>query len=103
MPLKALSFSQRNPQPDQRPAAGDRGYDYRWQRLSKSYRQAYPLCHVPTCNQPTAVVDHIIPIILAPDRRLDWENLRSCCSHHHNLITANFRTTGRNELPAGAE
>lgn len=45
------------------------------------------------------VADHIVPIAVDPSRRLDLDNGRGVCDHHHALITDNFKRTGVNELP----
>jgi 5-methylcytosine-specific restriction endonuclease McrA len=100
MPVKALSHRQRHPLPEARPSAQARGYCHRWAKLRLAFLQENPVCFVPGCNKAATVADHVEPIAVAPARRLDWNNLRPCCNDHHNVITANFRTTGRNELPA---
>lgn len=45
------------------------------------------------------MVDHRVPISVDPSRRLDPTNLRSCCDHCHQKVTANFRVNGVNEMP----
>ena len=80
-----------------RGSATARGYDGQWRRLRKVHLTANPLCH--NCGNFATIVDHIVPVVIAPERRLDRSNLRSCCVECHNQITTNFRTTGVNELP----
>lgn len=63
-----------------------RGYTPRWDRISRSYRKAHPLCE--DCLEegettPADLVHHIVP--LAQGGPLDdWNNLRSLCQPHHN-------------------
>lgn len=57
-----------------------------WVNLRNAYRQAYPLCS--ECNKkgivtPMNVVDHIRPISQG-GAKLDWNNLQSLCTPHHN-------------------
>jgi 5-methylcytosine-specific restriction enzyme A len=44
---------------------------------------------------PATVVDHIVPIADAPDRRLDWTNLRSMAKPCHDAYTARTPGWGR--------
>ena len=64
-----------------------RGYDAAWQRLRLAFLAVNPLCRMCQAKgQVTAasVVDHVVPIRLAPERRLDWSNLQSLCKPHHD-------------------
>jgi 5-methylcytosine-specific restriction protein A len=57
-----------------------------WRRLRAAYKQQNPLCTVcfrKGIYKPATVVDHIIPI-KAGGEPLDWDNLQSLCTHHHN-------------------
>jgi len=68
-----------------------RGYGYDWQKLSKAYRVAHPMCSL--CldkGKITAVehVHHIVPIRVDRSRRLDWDNLMSLCEPCHKEIEA---------------
>lgn len=51
----------------QRGSSAQRGYGYRWQKASKAYLRAHPLCQCPDCLEgkkqlkPSQVVDHILP------------------------------------------
>jgi 5-methylcytosine-specific restriction endonuclease McrA len=80
-----------------RGSASARGYDRDWAALRASWLTEHPTCH--NCGRLAVIVDHRVPIQVDPSRRLDRTNLRSCCVDCHNKITANFRTTGVNELP----
>ena len=60
-----------------------------WQRLSARYRKAHPLCR--RCGRKAELVDHVIEIRKAPERKLDWLNLQSLCSACHNEKTAAFK------------
>ena len=71
---------------DDRRSAQARGYDSKWTALSKRYRQANPLCEQHLARDefvPVALVDHIVPVHVAPDRRMDTSNLQSLCRDCH--------------------
>ncbi|NBS69248.1 HNH endonuclease [bacterium] len=80
--------------PDSRQAIGSRharGYDSVWTRYSKLYLRQHPLCR--SCEQlgrttVASLVDHIIPLRLRPDLRLDPENLQPLCRSCHAVKTA---------------
>ena len=70
----------------------ERGYNSRWQKVSKAFLKAHPLCV--RCQAEgryvkATVVDHIIPH--KGDRRLFWdrENWQPLCKHHHDKKTMN--------------
>lgn len=56
----------------------ERGYGYRWQKASKGFLRAHPLCQCPDCGEgrirvlPSSVVDHIIPH--RGDMALFWDS-----------------------------
>lgn len=83
---------------DRRPTAAKRGYDARWSRLRRAHLEEHPFCV--KCTAFGEIVDHIVPIADAPDRRLDPDNLRTLCVPCHNTITGNLRKTGVNEMPS---
>jgi 5-methylcytosine-specific restriction protein A len=69
-----------------------RGYDGQWQvvRVQAMKRDQY-LCQ--QCKRDGRVtlaadVDHIVPITVAYDRRLDLSNLQCLCRQHHQQKTA---------------
>jgi 5-methylcytosine-specific restriction endonuclease McrA len=77
-------------------------YDTTWKRLSRLFRDQHPLCALcleKGIVQAAEAVDHIIPIAVRPDLRLDTTNLRALCFVCHNRCTRNYQQTGRNELP----
>lgn len=65
---------------------------------SKTWRsiRAIKLMENPLCEEcernglltPAYAVDHITPLIEAPDLALDYENLQSLCLAHHSQKTA---------------
>lgn len=62
-------------------------YDHRWRRLADRFHRDHPLCA--ECERrgwpvPGAVVDHIVPVLDAPERRLDETNLQALCASCHN-------------------
>jgi 5-methylcytosine-specific restriction endonuclease McrA len=72
-----------------RPNASARGYDSDWRELRAQHLAAHPWCEF--CLKlgqrvPAKDVDHIVPIALAPHRRLDPSNLQSLCKHHHSAV-----------------
>jgi 5-methylcytosine-specific restriction endonuclease McrA len=38
--------------------------------------------------QQAREIDHVIPVRVAPERRLDADNLQSLCWSHHRIKTA---------------
>ena len=76
--------------PEETRPAGKRGYGSRWQRLSKEYLQAHPLCVQCQKNghyTRATVVDHIIPH--RGDRKLFWDpdNWQALCKPCHDRKT----------------
>ena len=71
-----------------RGSARERGYDRDWEKLRDKHRvKAEGLCQECLRRgyiEPLAVSDHIIPIRLRPDLRLDENNLDALCTIHHN-------------------
>ncbi len=65
-----------------RPSAAKRGYDNSWRTLRAKHLVAHPYCV--RCGARAIVADHIIPVRIAPHRRLDPTNLQSLCTHHHS-------------------
>ena len=68
-----------------------RGYDSVWTRYAKLYLKQNPLCRM--CEQASrttlaSLVDHIIPLRLRPDLRLDPANLQPLCRSCHAVKTA---------------
>jgi len=76
----------------------ERGYTARWDRVSKMFRRANPLCK--RCEEtgrttPAEEVDHIIPVKERPDLQFDVTNLQSLCKRHHAIKTRNDRARKR--------
>ncbi|HVJ09280.1 MAG TPA: HNH endonuclease signature motif containing protein [Acidisarcina sp.] len=75
---------------DQRPTAAQRGYGARWQRVSKAYLAAHPLCvgEHGEVEVAASCVDHIIPH--RGDMRLFWDssNWQPLCHRCHSRKTA---------------
>ena len=73
----------------------ERGYDHDWQRvrLEALKRDCY-LCQMCLAQQrvtPAKDVDHIQPISVRPDLRLELSNLQSLCRSCHGLKTLTER------------
>jgi len=91
MPTAPLTHKQRMPKPkDGRPTAAQRGYGYRWQKASKIYLRANPLCV--ECLRDGIIeaaecVDHIVPH--KGEYKLFWNrnNWASKCIPCHNRKT----------------
>lgn len=73
-----------------------RGYDYRWDRVSRLYRRRRPLCEMCAAEGVTTPVDlvhHIVP----PEKggpMYAFSNLMSVCTTHHAQIHAEAGTRG---------
>ena len=75
--------------PPRRGKTAERGYDSRWQRISRLYRRLHPECQWPDCDELAECVDHIRPFHGMNDPlRTDMDNLQSLCWHHHSVKTA---------------
>lgn len=61
-----------------RGTARQRGYDTTWARYSRRRLHQFPFCV--RCGRLAEVTDHIVPIRLAPERRLDPTNHQSLCA-----------------------
>lgn len=76
--------------PEEVRSAASRGYNRAWQKASKQYLTAHPLC-VKCLEQgqfrKATVVDHIIPH--RGDEKLFWdrENWQALCKEHHDRKT----------------
>jgi 5-methylcytosine-specific restriction enzyme A len=71
-----------------RPSAADRGYDHHWRDLRIKFLAENPWCSEPDCRQLATDVDHVIAVKVAPEKRLDPDNLRAYCKQHHSAKTA---------------
>lgn len=71
----------------ERPGPRRRGYDHDWQRLRARHLKDFPSCAVRGCNRKGEHVDHVLPVKLCPERRLDPLNLQSLCRVHHDLLS----------------
>ena len=108
MPTKSKSYAQKYREAHPRDVtmydrrrgnASCRGYDHQWQLFRLAWLSAHPTCAL--CGRIAVLVDHIRPIT-AGGRVLDPNNVRSLDRRCHDLVTANYRRTGINELPQGA-
>jgi 5-methylcytosine-specific restriction protein A len=86
-----------------------RDYDRAWQKLRLMFLAEHPLCQCPDCDDgrirmtAAEVVDHIEPIVDAPHRRLEWDNLRSMakiCHDKHTASTVGYGRRSRGDTPA---
>ena len=62
-------------------------YGWRWDKLSKRYREIHPLCQ--DCEDhgrvtPCTEVHHIVPILQDKSKKYDWNNLVALCKFCHN-------------------
>ena len=75
----------------------DKPYDRVWRRLRLAVLSADPLCAYCAREGRTTlarVVDHIVPVRLAPHRRLDPSNLQPLCTRCHVSIKAREERVG---------
>ncbi|TWU03060.1 HNH endonuclease [Symmachiella macrocystis] len=76
---------------ERRGTPAQRGYDERWRKVRRIHIKRHPYCE--DClddgvvNTRNLEVDHVIPIDVRPDLRLDLDNLRTRCRRHHKLKT----------------
>ena len=93
MPTAPRIHRARPPQPrqDRRASAAERGYDSTWADFAETIRQRDKyLCQ--RCKQmgylrPANTVDHIVPLHVAPHRRLDESNCQTLCRPCHAVKT----------------
>lgn len=79
----------------------DRGYDVRWDRMSRSFRRSNPWCYF--CQQerpeedwqPTAVTDHVLPAREFPKLRYVRTNWCPLCQYHHDSTKAQLEAYAR--------
>jgi 5-methylcytosine-specific restriction enzyme A len=61
-----------------------------WKKLRSAYRRENPFCEI-CANEGRETlaqqVDHRVPLREAPDRALEWSNLRSLCMSCHSRRT----------------
>jgi 5-methylcytosine-specific restriction protein A len=84
-----------------RPSFRQRGYDARWDRLSKRFRRSHPTC---PCGQPSQVVHHLDGLGPTGPRGYDESNLQALCKQCHDRITGSevggFATQPKRQRPA---
>lgn len=91
----------------QRGSSTERGYGYRWQKASKAFLRAHPLCQCDDCKEgekrllPSQVVDHRIPH--RGDMKLFWdsENWQAMHKVCHDRKTAREDGGFRGARPGG--
>lgn len=79
---------------DRRGSSSARGYDSRWERVRRMKLQQSPICERCAEEGRTTLaydVHHIVPIRLAPELRLDLDNLKSVCRMCHALLEKEVR------------
>jgi 5-methylcytosine-specific restriction endonuclease McrA len=83
----------------------ERGYGADWRRLRDWHLRRNPLCRLCLLDDRVVAasdVDHIVAVTLAPERRLDPDNLQSLCHPHHMQKEAEVRKRRRNGESAPA-
>lgn len=73
-----------------RGSSRERGYDSDWEKVRKQFAAENPICVMCEREGRTALVeevDHIIPVKVRPDLRLDPSNLQSLCKSCHQKKT----------------
>ena len=97
---KAKAAQPKQRAPDLRPNSGARGYGKDWQRLRAKVISEEPLCRLCLKGsqsqrprvEPAVEVDHIQPVTLAPELRLERSNLMPLCKSCHRRKTIMERT-----------
>ena len=84
--LTDSKYCEKHKQPD-RPSASKRGYNGKWQRLSKIYLRKHPMCMQQGRYVPATVVDHIIPHRNNPVLMWDENNWQALCKRCHDRKT----------------
>lgn len=87
-------FAERKEHDAKRGSAHQRGYGARWQKASKAWLRAHPLCACPDCDSgrkrvtPAVLVDHRVPH--RGDMKLFWDssNWQSMAKACHDRKTA---------------
>lgn len=82
------------------PGRGNR-YGNGWPALRLAHLAAHPLCAM--CNArgrtvAATVADHIVPVVTAPERRLDPDNLQSLCASCHNSAKQSEERRGYSDV-----
>lgn len=87
-PKTFRSTERRKEREELRGSSVERGYDARWNRISKMYRAQHPVCE--HCNDAASDdVDHIVPFKGINDPlRTDMNNLQALCRSCHVRKTA---------------
>jgi len=88
---KKAAKARRKTYDKERGSRHERGYDSRWDRAAKAYRNANPLCVMCERNgivTPTQCVDHIVPHCGDQDLFWDVANWMSLCHACHSRKTA---------------
>jgi 5-methylcytosine-specific restriction protein A len=74
-----------------RGSAASRGYDRSWRKVAaqaaKRDRYLCVMCLAEGVVKPYGLIDHIIPIRVKPDQRLNLDNLQSLCNNNHAVKT----------------
>lgn len=86
MPSASSQPSRKRRYDDRRGSAARRGYDARWARFAKAYRERNPLCRPCQARgrlEPTFAVDHIVPLRQG-GAKFDEDNLQPLCETCHN-------------------
>jgi 5-methylcytosine-specific restriction endonuclease McrA len=85
-------------QAETRNSPRERGYDARWDRISRAFRRQNPFCLF--CSQEnldglTEVTDHALPAADFPELRYEPSNFVPLCKHHHDGMKARMEVFAR--------
>ena len=76
---------------EDRRSAGERGYDNEWRKIRQARLELEPWCR--RCEErgiivaAKLIVDHVIPLHVRPDLRLDLDNTQTLCRRCHKIKT----------------
>jgi len=83
---------------ERRGTSAQRGYGSRWQRYSRLFLRAHPICATEGCGRPSEHTDHEIPVC-GPHDPLFWDesNHQALCQscHSRKTISVDRRRTDR--------
>jgi 5-methylcytosine-specific restriction protein A len=82
----------------ERPNSRSRGYSAEWSAFAARFLRESPWCWGCTSinvRTPAVVLDHIVPVVNAPDRVLDVSNVQPLCRCCHDRAKRQLETQWR--------
>lgn len=89
-----------------RPSFRERGYSSGWDSLALAFKRTHPVClscWMVGVVEPTAIVDHVVPVTGNREGLFDEANLQPCCQWCHDVVKRALELHWRlGRLPASA-